>query len=89
MSGRGPNPNHIWGRDSLPPNAHPWKKVVGYYADASLRPPESPPLATKYGPVYPQLRTLGASPAAIPLVPLSRVTAGSHTEVLQTHINEF
>lgn len=33
------------------------RKVVGYYADASLKPSESPPLATKYEPISPQLHT--------------------------------
>lgn len=33
------------------------RKVVGYYADASLKPSEGPPLATKYEPVCPQLHT--------------------------------
>lgn len=39
-NGGGPDPNHTWGWGSLLPSIHPWKKVVGYYANASLRPPE-------------------------------------------------
>lgn len=88
--GERPKPKPYLGRwDSLLPSTHPWKKVVGWYADASLTSPESPPLATKYGPVHPQLHTLGASPAAIPLAPLLRVAAGSHTEVFHIHIIKF
>lgn len=73
-NGGGPDPNHIWGWGSLLPSIHPWKKVVGYYANASLRPPEGPPLTTNYDPTYPQSHKRGALPAAVSLTPPLRVT---------------